>query len=118
MDHGKNFDSGRRDLIGDNERELCHDQFAGVSNASQSAYQRGVGKLHGFPADGRNNTIGGWRIFLPDMGVNLGQVQLGVFAPADFHNAASPLAAKKASISSSGTKSDRRAASIFSRHQS
>ena len=72
MDHGKNFDSGRRDLIGDNERELGHDQFAGVLNTPQPAYQRGVGKLYGFPADGGNNTIGGLRIFLPDMGVNLG----------------------------------------------
>src|SRR3989338_8231948 len=106
MDHGKNFDSGRHDLISRNVREIGYDEFTGVFNAPRSACQRGMGKLHGLLVDGRNNTIGGLRVFLPDMGVNLGQVQLGVSAPADFHDAASLRAAKKASISSSGTKSD------------
>ena len=85
---------------------LGRDQFAGVFPTPRSAYQRGVNKLHGFLANGGNNMIGGLRIFFPDMGVNLGQVQLGVSAPADFHDAASLRAAKKASISSSGTRSD------------
>ena len=72
MDHGKNFDSGRRDLIGDNEGCLVMTSSRVFSTRPRSAYQRGVNKLHGFLANGGNNTIGGLRIFFPDMGVNLG----------------------------------------------
>ena len=74
IDYGKNFDSGRRDLIGDNERKFVQNQFAGVPNTPQPAYQRGVGKLHGFLPDSRNDTVGGLRVFLSDMGVNFGQI--------------------------------------------
>jgi len=57
----------------------------------------------GLPARG---VLASRRVFLPDMGVNLCQIQLGISAPVNFHDTASLRAAKKASISSSGTKSD------------
>ena len=117
MNYGKNFDGGRSDLVGDNVRKLGYDQLAGILNPPRSAWQGCAGQRQSIPANGGNDTIGCLRVFFPDMVVNLGQIQLGISAPADFHDVVSLRAAKKSSISSSGTRSERRAAAIFSRHQ-